>query len=230
MSVLHLVRHGQAAFGTENYDQLTPLGIEQCAQLARHWSGLGRPEPLLFTGRLIRQRDSAEAFARSLGEVTGHRPAVSMVDDLEEYDHATLLREYAIRYREDTDLAALNRDHRAFHLLIRQALERWAAGDLRNFEPYGAFRDRCATALRQLMQQVGRGKTALVFGSAGSLAAAIQPILGLGDWDLLRLKLNFFNTGVTRVLFNSAGAAVVESINALPHLEQPGLSRLITQR
>ena len=80
------------------------------------------------------------------------------------------------------------------------------------------------------MTRVGRGRTALVFGSAGSLAAAIQPIIGLGDREILRLKLNFFNSGMTRVLFNSDGAAVVESLNALPHLEQPGLTHMITRR
>ena len=33
MAELLIVRHGQASFGAENYDELSPLGVEQ-AQLA----------------------------------------------------------------------------------------------------------------------------------------------------------------------------------------------------
>jgi len=35
MGTLYLVRHGQASFGAANYDQLSPLGQQQCGQLGR---------------------------------------------------------------------------------------------------------------------------------------------------------------------------------------------------
>jgi broad specificity phosphatase PhoE len=229
VSALYLVRHGQAAFGQQDYDQLTPLGIEQCAQLARHWAALGRAVPLVFTGRLRRQQASAEAFARTLGEILGQAPPIEVVEGLEEYDHVALLRLYAASTQVRTDIETLNGNRRAFHQFIERALKAWALGELPDFGLFSAFRDPCVAALARLMRQVGRGRTAVVFGSAGSLAAAIQPIIGLGDWDLLRLKLNFHNTGVTKLLFNDE-SAVIESVNVLSHLEQPGLSRLITHR
>jgi hypothetical protein len=37
MSRFYLVRHGQAPFGTDDYDGLTATGIARCEQLARHW-------------------------------------------------------------------------------------------------------------------------------------------------------------------------------------------------
>ena len=58
---------------------------------------------------------------------------------------------------------------------------------------------------------------------------AIQRILGVGDWDLLRLKLNFYNSGVSKLLFNDRDR-VIESINSIAHLEQPATLRLITHR
>jgi broad specificity phosphatase PhoE len=229
VSVLYLVRHGQAAFGQKEYDQLTPLGVEQCAQLGRHWAALGRGLPWVFAGRLRRQQESAGVFSRTLGEVIGRTPSVEVVEGLEEYDHVALLRMYAARSGAQADVEALNGNRKAFHRFIERALKAWASGELAEFGPYSEFRDRCVDALNRLMRQVGRGQTAVVFGSAGSLAAAIQPTIGLGDWDLLRLKLNFHNTGVTKLLFNDE-AAVIESVNALSHLEQPGLVRLITHR
>lgn len=229
MSVLYLVRHGQAAFGEDDYDQLTALGREQCAQLARHWAALERAVPLVFTGTLRRQRCSAEVFALTLGGIVGSTPAVVSIEGLEEYDHVAMLRAYSTRLRGDADIGSLNRDRKAFHKFIERALECWARGELPDLESYREFSDRCTGALRRLMLQVGRGRTAVVFGSAGSLAAAIQPIIGLDDWDLLRLKLNFHNTGTSKVLFTGEKSAI-ESINAIPHLEQAGMTHLISQR
>ena len=229
MSILYLVRHGQAAFGTENYDRLTPTGVEQCRQLARHWLGMGRPVPLIFSGELERQLGSAATFASTLAGTGQPPPAVVRVHGLAEYDHRSLLRAYGTKDPSRRPPADVERDPGAFHKYLERALHSWSAGEVDGFEPFGVFRDRCVEALRGIMLAVGRKRTAVVFGSAGSLAAAIQPIIGLGDWDLLRLKLNFYNTGVSKLLFNSSGA-VVESLNSIPHLEQPALRHLITQR
>ena len=95
VSALHLVRHGQAAFGTADYDRLTPLGAEQCAALARHWHALGRAAPPIYSGSMRRHRDSAQAFAdalRGLGAAVG---PVETVPGLEEYDHEALLDRHA---------------------------------------------------------------------------------------------------------------------------------------
>ncbi len=224
MSSLYLVRHGQASWGSDDYDRLSPLGREQCRHLAAHWRALERPAPWIYSGLLRRQLESATAFAGALGGA-----ATRSVPGLEEYDHEELLRALQRVSPEPFDLAGSRNDRRHFHRLIERALKAWADGRLSEVESYAEFRERCAAALRELMQELGRGQTAVVFGSAGSLAAGIQAILGLGDWDLLRLKLNFYNTGVTRVLFDGS-TATVESLNAIPHLERPGLAHLITYR
>lgn len=228
MSSLYLVRHGQASFGSDDYDRLSDLGREQCERLARHWTGLARATPLVYSGALRRQRDSAAAFAAGIA-AGGQCPQVRVVAGLEEYDHEALVAAFARHSGGSVDPAALRHDRRAFHRHLVRALEAWATQGLGDFEPYAAFRDRCAAALVGIMGEVGRGRTAIVFGSAGSLAAGIQPIIGLGDWDLLRLKFNFYNTGVIRLLFNGE-TSVVESFNSIAHLEQPGATHLITQR
>ncbi len=35
MSILHLVRHGQASFGADDYDNLSPTGIQQSIELGK---------------------------------------------------------------------------------------------------------------------------------------------------------------------------------------------------
>ena len=199
MNRVYLVRHGQAAFGSDDYDRLTETGAAQCRQLARHWLAIDRRVDRVYAGSLRRQRESAEAFLQATIEEGGD-PAPDA-----------------------------GGDRRAFHRHLSRALKAWAAGELRDVEPFPVFRERCAAALAALMRNAGRGSTAVLFGSAGSLAAAMQPALGLGDWELLRLKLTFFNTSVSSLLFDGE-TVTIESVNAVSHLEQPAFTQLITHR
>jgi len=225
MSRVHLVRHGQAAFGSAEYDRLTETGVAQCRQLGRHWRVIGREVNFVYAGTLRRQRESAEVFVRALAEAGGDVLPVQLLPGIEEYDHRSLLTAHLGR-NPVTDPAG---DRRESFRELASALKAWAAGELRGVEPYGCFRDRCAAALTVLLREIGRGRSAVVFGSAGSLAAAMQPALGLPDRDLLRLKLTFYNSGVSSLLFDGE-TLTIESLNAVSHLEQPAFMHLITQR
>jgi broad specificity phosphatase PhoE len=225
MSRIYLVRHGQAAFGTDDYDRLTETGIAQCRQLARHWRAIGRQVDLVYSGTLRRQRESAEAFVQAAAEQGGAALTVRSLAGIDEYNHLALLA----AHQGDGPESDATRDRRAFHRRLSAALQAWAAGELGSVEPFRQFRDRCAAALATLLRETGRGRTAVLFGSAGSLAAAMQPALGLADWDLLRLKLTFFNTGVSSLLFDGE-TITIESLNAVSHLEQPAFTQLITHR
>ena len=225
MSRIYLVRHGQAAFGTDDYDRLTETGIAQCRQLARHWRAIGRHVNLVFSGTLRRQRESAEAFVHAAAEQGGSALPVHSLPGIEEYDHLSLL----LAHQGVGSLPDASEDRRAFHRQLSGALQAWAAGELSAVEPFPIFRDRCAAALAKLLRDAGRGRNVVLFGSAGSLAAAMQPALGLADWDLLRLKLTFFNSGVSSLLFDGE-TVTIESLNAVSHLEQPAFTQLITHR
>jgi broad specificity phosphatase PhoE len=225
MSRIYLVRHGQAAFGTSDYDKLTETGIAQCRQLARHWRAIGRRMDLVYSGTLRRQHESAEAFVNTAAEAGEIPLPVKALPGFEEYDHLALLAAHQGSSSQPDDME----DRRAFHQRLSRALRAWAAGELRDVESFAGFRDRCAAALATLMRDTGRGRNAVLFGSAGSLAAAMQPVLGLADWDLLRMKLTFFNSGVSSLLFDGE-AVTIESLNAVSHLEQPAFTQLITHR
>lgn len=229
VSVLYLVRHGQAAFGSDDYDRLTPLGAEQCAWLARHWHSIGREPALIFSGTLRRHRESAGSFVAALASEGVAAPAIETVPGLEEYDHVALLDGFARLNAGTPDFAACWRDRRILHRTLERALAAWTGEGVEGYGAFAGFRDRCATALSGVMRSIGRGRDAVLFASAGSLAAAMQPVLGIGDWPAMRLTLDFYNTGVSRILFTESSASV-ESINGIAHLERPGTLHLITKR
>lgn len=224
MSRIYLVRHGQAGFGAGEYDQLTETGMAQCVQLAAHWRAIGRHVDRVYAGTLRRQRESAEAFVQALAGEGGVALPVQVLPGIEEYDHRALLAAH------DGGLPRPEpQDRREFHRQLSRALYAWIDGELTGVEDYARFRDRTAAALARLLAETGRGANAVLFGSAGSLAAAMQPALGMPDRALMRLKLTFYNTGVSCLLFDGE-TLTIESLNAVGHLEQPAFAHLITHR
>ena len=67
MGNIYLVRHGQAAFGTEHYDRLTDLGVAQARLLGAYFARRQIRFDAVFTGTLRRQAETAQ------GIFEGHR-------------------------------------------------------------------------------------------------------------------------------------------------------------
>ncbi|MGB5131312.1 MAG: histidine phosphatase family protein, partial [Steroidobacteraceae bacterium] len=158
MSRVYLVRHGQAAFGSDDYDRLTETGIAQCRQLARHWRAIGRHVDLVYCGTLRRQRESAEAFAQAAVEQGGVALPVQSLAGIEEYDHLALLAAHLGGGVGPGEFA----DRRVAHRRLSAALKAWAAGELPGVEPFPAFRDRCAATLATVLRDTGRGRAAVL--------------------------------------------------------------------
>ena len=66
MSILYLVRHGQASFASENYDQLSPLGERQARQLGEHWVALGLRFDRVYIGPKQRHLQTQAAVAEKV--------------------------------------------------------------------------------------------------------------------------------------------------------------------
>lgn len=202
---LWLVRHGQAAFGTEDYDRLTPLGWEQARWLGGHLAARGVGFDRIAAGTLRRQQETARAIAEALGGT------VETVPGLEEYDAEALLAALG-----HTDHAAL--DRKAYFRALREAMRRWAADDLGgDLESWAAFNARISNAVNALTAKGGR---VLAASSGGTIAAILAQSLDLGAAQMIELNLQGRNTGVTRLIFTSRGVSL-NMFNAVPHLETP---------
>ena len=75
MASLYLIRHGQASFGSANYDQLSPLGQRQADVSGRFFADVGMHFAQAVSGDLSRQRETGERILASQAE-----PATLRVD------------------------------------------------------------------------------------------------------------------------------------------------------
>ena len=66
MGTLYLVRHGQASFGADNYDVLSPLGHQQAVRLGEYFKTKGLVFDAAMTGTLQRQISTFEGICKGM--------------------------------------------------------------------------------------------------------------------------------------------------------------------
>jgi broad specificity phosphatase PhoE len=202
---LWLVRHGQAAFDSDDYDRLTDLGWQQARWLGEHLRDLGVGFDRIAAGTLRRQQETARALAEVLGGT------VETVPGLEEYDSDRLLRARGFRAHEGTT----RREH---FQRLRAALMDWAAGHIEGAETWDQFDARVRAAIAELTR-AEKGRV-IAASSGGAIAMALTQVLGIGPDKMIEFNLQARNTGITRLVF-SRRTVYFNMFNAIPHLERP---------
>ena len=84
MGTLYLVRHGQASFGADDYDNLCDLGARQSRRLGEYFAGNGLHFDAAIHGTLRRHLQTFDGIRDGLG-----RPLQALAwPGLNEYDSA----------------------------------------------------------------------------------------------------------------------------------------------
>lgn len=229
MSTLYLVRHGQAAFGTDDYDRLSDAGRRQVELLREHLRSRGLALDSLWSGRLRRQRDTAAI----LGADGGQQARIDAAFD--EYHAEDVIRAWLQDAPGPVDPGLLRAPQsaspREYQRLLEDAGRAWIRGEIRSYggESWQAFRQRVGAGLQSAMHQAGRGRRIAICTSAGVIGAAVGHVLGLDDLQSMRLSWSVHNASLTALLFDERRASL-SSFNGLPHLERAGLESLVTYR
>jgi broad specificity phosphatase PhoE len=206
-----LLRHGQASFGTTDYDVLSDTGHRQAATVHAALERRGVRPDRLVCGSLRRQLDTIAPWGT---------PDVDA--RLDEYDAAGLLNAHSssslrMERRDDNSPPP---DSRSFQAVLDEGMLAWIAAGAASAadEPYPAFRARVEGALRDIAAALGKGETALVCTSGGAIAAACVALLGVPDATLPALNRVMVNTSLTKIVHGRRGASLV-TFNEHSHLE-----------
>ncbi|WP_395406344.1 histidine phosphatase family protein [Pseudoduganella sp. UC29_106] len=219
MSAIYLVRHGQASFGAQDYDKLSPLGIEQSRHLGATLASRGLKDPIFVSGSMRRHDETLEEclLAWCLG-------AKSEVDEgWNEFDHLDLIRAAAPEYADPAALhsaiAAQSNPKAAFQHLFEKAMARWASGqhDVDYAESWDQFHQRVDRSLSLLIQKLPHDRDAVVVTSGGPIASIIQNLLQVPVSKSIALNWTLVNAGYTRVLTGTHGPRLC-SLNVHAHL------------
>lgn len=235
MGSLALVRHGQASFFADDYDQLSPLGEQQARLLGEYWLRRGVRFDEVYTGPRVRQIETAalagEAFARAgvewpepkmIPELDEHHVdrmmKASIRQIVEEYPHVGgLLADYKAA-QEPTD------KHRTFQLMFEQIVGLWVAGKIgaEGVESWAEFQQRVRGGMKQIVDGERRGRSVTAFSSVGAITVCMQAALDCSDSKALDLGWRVRNASITDFVF-SGSRVTLEGFNALPHLDDTAL-------
>jgi broad specificity phosphatase PhoE len=215
MGTLYLVRHGQASFGADDYDRLSPLGHRQAQRLGEYlrqrFEREGVQIDTVLMGSLQRHRETWEGMA--LGAGWSHTPEVW--PGLNEYDSEALIAAIHPEPLAKPDTPELYRHH---FRLLREAIKAWMDGRTapKGMPRYAEFVSGIEAALDHVRQHCSGH--ALIVSSGGPISTAVGRVLGTPPETTIELNLRIRNTALSEFTFTPKRHMLV-TYNTLPHLD-----------
>jgi len=236
MSMIYLIRHGQASFGHDNYDRLSPLGIRQARILARHLFDTGFQPDAVYSGTMARQKDTAEEMLAIYRSGGGNLPEPEQVGGFNEYDTTAIVTAmFPFMVNDDPslneELPKMYASKASFKRVFETAMLRWVTGkfDTSEIESWKELKARVGESLKAVMARHGKGKTIAIFTSGGAIAASLAYVLGIPGDYAMRLNRQIINTSISRYMYNEERITLA-GFNSIAHLELTRDPALITYR
>jgi Fructose-2,6-bisphosphatase len=236
MSTIFFIRHGQASFGKDNYDELSETGQRQSELLARYFNEMDRRFDVVYTGTLERHRQTADVLVSRMEEKTKTAPEIHRLEGLNEYPTQQIfpaLAPYAIREKPTLafDVDRLMTDRRSFQKVFEAVMSLWASGrvDVPTLLTWKDFTGRVNTAIDEILKADGTGKNIAAFTSGGAISVAVARVLHLSNDDTMRVAEQLVNTSVSRFKCTRE-RIMLFTCNEYPHLERENDEKLITYR
>jgi len=221
MATITLLRHGQASFGADNYDQLSELGHQQAHWLGEQLRGLGESYDYILAGTMVRHEETAQGVLSGLGKTI----PIDYHTGLDEYNFQGLLTPLKNQHPEQwLETGHAKRDY--YHNM-KLALRYWMEGIIPNDgkDSWPEFCARIRTAFDDACQT--NAKRTLIVSSGGPIAVILQSILQTSETKTRDLILQIKNSSTSKLLYNRVDLTL-DSFNDISHLRTPGKQHGIT--
>ena len=235
MARLFLVRHAQASFLSQNYDQLSALGETQARLLGEYWTKHNVIFDRVSSGPALRHRQTTQLVCEAYRNAGLDFPSPSVMDEFDEFQGDTVLSHSLPellanndRIREFQDALQNSKDEASkranFQRLFQAVISKWVN---QGIAPAGmeSWKDFCARVNRGLSKFLGearKGELAVIFTSGGPVSVAVQRALHLSAQDTLQIAWMPRNCSISEFLF-SGDRFTLSSFNSFPHLDNESL-------
>lgn len=219
MASLFLIRHGQASFGSANYDQLSPLGQQQADETGLFLKRAGVVVHQAFAGTLSRQQETAT-------RVMAHQESTALVQTdarFNEIDNEGQLAELIpLLTATHPNLRAWldSGESKSYQKVIEAVFNTWVDPECPplNTQSWREYRQAAMAALKAVMSSAPSGSNSAVFTSGGTIATLVSAVLGVSDDRVYQFYEPVFNCSITRFIFSQRGVAL-SSFNDIGHLQ-----------
>jgi broad specificity phosphatase PhoE len=207
MSLITLIRHGQASFGAENYDLLSDLGRQQAAAVGDYFAAQQISFDSIVHGKMSRQTETAQIMADSkkfVGELI-------LDNGANEFDSDQLLNHYLpLLITENSALAAIIQSetpwyncNRSFESIFCELIRLWQTDQECPFESWPQFKQRVLDFIIRVQQNYSTEKRIAIVTSGGVISALMQAILSFDDHVFMETCLTINNASLTELKIKS---------------------------
>jgi broad specificity phosphatase PhoE len=233
---IYLIRHGQASFGADDYDVLSPTGIRQAEILGQHLAELGISFDRCLAGDLRRQQHTANSALEQFAAVGLPVPILETDSAFNEFDADAVIRALLPAMLPD-EPEALNilrnaaQNRSEFQRIFALIIERWLAGtyDTPGLESWLGFVERVQAGLQRILEQADNTQKIAVFTSGGTITALLHLITQMPAKQAFELNWQIVNTSLNHLKFRGREVALA-SFNSHAHLQLLKTPELITFR
>ena len=236
MSTLLMIRHGQASFGSSNYDQLSELGIKQSRVLGEYWAQRRFKLDAVFTGAQERQKQTLTAVIDAYNDVGLSLPPPGLLNGFNEYNAWGIMEKFFPKLlQEDKQLKEIISNNpnigentkggrKAFQEAFEIVMNRWIEGQATDpeIESWLSFRTRVVADIQKIMVAYPDGRTVAVFTSGGPISAALEWALKISPKMALDLAWVVKNSSITEFRFKSNRFSLT-GFNMTPHFNDDTL-------
>jgi broad specificity phosphatase PhoE len=220
MGSIYLVRHGQASFGTDDYDRLTDSGFAQARLLGAYFALRNIRFDAIYTGTLRRHTETVQGIVEGSGEA-GAWPGAERVPGLDEYDPEAIVAAFAgaLPVRDPAAAARDSAAVREHFRLLKKALLAWAEESSRpaGMPAWREFQRAAVAAVVEARRRFASGSV-LVVSSGGPIAAIVADSLMAPPRIAIELNLRLRNSSVSEFA-SSPRHHQLHTFNSLPHLD-----------
>lgn len=231
MSVLFMIRHGQATLDGSNYDQLSPLGRVQAEMLGTLWAKQRFVVDYAYSGTQTRHRDTAHLVAAGYREAGLNFPEVIPDERFNEIDSFDFLEKiYNLLLHHEAGFRSLTKDTRhaldtnspekyvLFDRCMQMIMTAWIEERFPDAEAlsWDDYRNLVLSTQADLAQLPPESRIA-VFTSGNPIAIYAGRAGDAPTGEIRGIAHRLLNTAVSHFTLNGAGITL-ESLNETPHL------------
>ncbi len=189
----------------------------------------------IYCGTLLRQQQTAETIINRFNFHGVRVPTLKIDKRLNEYDSINIIKTlFPVLLNDEPaleeEIKAIYTDKKAFQRVFEKVMRFWVTSkSYEGIESYSDVKLRVKSALNDIMQENGKGKSIIVVTSGGIIGAIVQSVLGFDDEVAMRLTWQIVNTSITHLRYNEKEVNLA-SFNFYPHIEIANDSSLKTYR
>jgi len=209
MASIYFIRHGQASFGSDNYDKLSELGIKQARLAGEYLQKTDVKFDALYSGSLLRQRETAQQVVEAYKEAAQELTELQIDERLNELDaNAIVIKLMPLVAKIQPEIndwiLQAQTNKKAYQYILRACFKYWQTLDveIEGLEPWSDFYNRVTHCVNDIMSSHGSGKDIAVFTSGGVIAAVVQYALGLPDDGNYQVFEPVINASITHCKYS----------------------------